>query len=221
MQLGVAPDAELESLKLATTDGSTDVSQVIAALDWVTQHPFTADGTPIRVVNLAYGTDSVQPYQADPLAAAVENAWHHGIVVVVSGGNEGPSANRLTDPAMDPYVLAVGASDGKDSSPAGPIRTSRRSAAPATPPATSTWSRRDAHSSHCATRVPTSTATSRKARCRATLAPALPRQRYQPGRGGHVGRSRAAAAGLPEPHARPGQVRAHPVRDPGHEQHRR
>ena len=115
VQLGVAPDAEVESLKLATTDGSADVSQVIAGLDWVTQHPVTADGTPIRVINLAYGTDSVQPYQADPLAAAVENAWHHGIVVVVSGGNQGPSANRLADPAMDPYVLAVGASDGKDS----------------------------------------------------------------------------------------------------------
>ncbi len=115
VQLGVAPDAELESFKLATTDGSADVSQVIAGLDWVVQHPVTADGTPIRVVNLAYGTDSVQPYQADPLAAAVENAWKHGIVVVVSGGNEGQSAGRLTDPAMDPYVLAVGASDGNDS----------------------------------------------------------------------------------------------------------
>lgn len=111
MQLGVAPDASLEALKLADTDGSTDVSQVIAALDWITQHPTAADGTRIRVVNLAFGTDSVQPYQADPLAAAVENAWKHGLVVVVSGGNEGPSAGRLTDPAMDPYVLAVGASD--------------------------------------------------------------------------------------------------------------
>jgi len=111
LQLGVAPDASLEALKLATTDGSTDVSQVIAALDWVTQHPTTADGTRIRVVNLSFGTDSVQPYQADPLAAATENAWKHGIVVVVSGGNEGYSAGRLTDPAMDPYVLAVGASD--------------------------------------------------------------------------------------------------------------
>jgi serine protease AprX len=114
VQLGIAPDAELESMKLATTDGSTDVSQVIAALDWITQHPVTADGTRIRVINLAYGTDSVQAYQADPLAAAAENAWKHGIVVVVSGGNKGPDAGRLTDPAMDPYVLAVGASDGKD-----------------------------------------------------------------------------------------------------------
>jgi serine protease AprX len=115
LQLGVAPDASIEALKLATTDGSTDVSQVIAALDWVTQHPTTADGTRIRVINLSFGTDSVQPYQADPLAAAAENAWKHGIVVVVSGGNEGYQAGRLTDPAIDPYVLAVGASDPNNS----------------------------------------------------------------------------------------------------------
>jgi serine protease AprX len=32
----------------------------------------------------------------------------------VSAGNEGQDAGRLTDPAMDPYVLAVGASDSSD-----------------------------------------------------------------------------------------------------------
>ncbi len=37
-QLGIAPDAQVLGLKLASTDGSTDVSQVIAALDWVVQH---------------------------------------------------------------------------------------------------------------------------------------------------------------------------------------
>jgi serine protease AprX len=113
VQLGVAPDASLLSLKLATTDGSTDVSQVIAALNWITEHPTNYDGSRVRVVNLSFGTDSLQPYQLDPLAAAAENAWRHGLVVVVSGGNEGPSAGRLTDPAIDPYVLAVGASDAK------------------------------------------------------------------------------------------------------------
>ncbi|MDQ1745330.1 MAG: serine protease AprX [Pseudonocardiales bacterium] len=118
VQLGVAPDAGLLSMKLATTDGSTDVSQVIAALNWITEHQVNYDGSRVRVVNLSFGTDSVQPYQFDPLAAAAENAWRHGLVVVVSGGNEGPSAGRLTDPAIDPYVLAVGASDGRDT-PAG------------------------------------------------------------------------------------------------------
>ncbi|MDQ1738786.1 MAG: serine protease AprX [Pseudonocardiales bacterium] len=112
VQLGVAPDATLLSLKLATTDGSTDVSQVIAALNWITEHQTNYDGSRVRVVNLSFGTDSVQPYQLDPLAAAAENAWRHGLVVVVSGGNAGPSAGRLTDPAVDPYVVAVGASDG-------------------------------------------------------------------------------------------------------------
>jgi serine protease AprX len=110
VQLGVAPDAKLLAMKLATTDGSTDVSQVIAALDWVTQHPVQPDGTRVRVINLSYGTSSAQSYLADPLAAAAENAWKHGIVVVVSAGNGG-ALGRLTNPAIDPYVIAVGASD--------------------------------------------------------------------------------------------------------------
>jgi serine protease AprX len=111
VQLGVAPDAKVLAMKLATTDGSTDVSQVIAALDWVTQHPVLAVGTRVRVINLSYGTDSAQPYQSDPLAAAADNAWQHGIVVVTSAGNSGSTTGRLTDPAIDPYVLAVGATD--------------------------------------------------------------------------------------------------------------
>jgi serine protease AprX len=109
-QLGVAPDAQLLALKLASTDGSTDVSQVIAALDWVSQHR-TDNGMNVRVINLSFGTSSLQAYQLDPLATAAENAWHRGLVVVVSGGNGGAKATTLTDPAIDPYVIAVGSSD--------------------------------------------------------------------------------------------------------------
>jgi len=105
-ELGVAPGVAL----LGTADGSTDVTQVIAALDWVGQHA-RDDGMNVRVVNLSFGTGSLQPYQIDPLAAAAENAWRHGLVVVVSGGNDGQGAGRLTDPAIDPYVVAVGAAD--------------------------------------------------------------------------------------------------------------
>jgi serine protease AprX len=114
VQLGVAPDASLLAMKLATTDGSTDVSQVIAALDWVTEHPVLPNGTRVRVINLSYGTDSAQDYQSDPLAAAAENAWEHGIVVVTSAGNSGTATGRLTDPAIDPYLIAVGATDSGD-----------------------------------------------------------------------------------------------------------
>jgi serine protease AprX len=110
VQPGVAPDAKLLALKLATTDGSTDVRHVIAALDWVTQHPLLPDGTRVRVINLSYGTSSNQSL-ADPLAAAAENAWRHGIVVVTSAGNDGSHSRRLTDPVIDPYVIAVCATD--------------------------------------------------------------------------------------------------------------
>jgi serine protease AprX len=106
---GVAPGAELLSLKVATGDGGADVSQVIAAIDWVVAHR-RDQGMNVRVLNLSYGTASTQPWQVDPLAAAVENAWDKGILVVVSGGNDGRSQPLLM-PAIDPHVLAVGAAD--------------------------------------------------------------------------------------------------------------
>jgi serine protease AprX len=108
--LGMAPNAQIVSLKVANALGQTDVSQVLAAIDWVVQHQ-NDNGMNIRVLNLSYGTDSNQSYVLDPLAYAAEQAWLHGIVVVVASGNEGNYSNGLDDPAIDPYVIAVGASD--------------------------------------------------------------------------------------------------------------
>ena len=107
---GVAPGAHIVNVKVGATDGTVDVSQVIAAIDWTVQHR-NDPGLNIRVISLSYGTDSLQDYRIDPLTAAVESAWRNGIVVVVSGGNGGTTSSSLTDPATDPYVLAVGAAD--------------------------------------------------------------------------------------------------------------
>jgi serine protease AprX len=70
-----------------------------------------AGGMNIRVLNLSFGTDSVQDARLDPLSHAVEAAWRKGIVVVVAVGNDGPTATRLSMPAANPYVIAVGAAD--------------------------------------------------------------------------------------------------------------
>jgi serine protease AprX len=108
---GVAPDARIVALKVASADGGADVTQVIAAIDWVVQHAHDP-GMNIRVINLSYGTTSTQPYQNDPLAYAAEQAWKHGIVVVAAAGNTGSGPGNgqgLSDPAYDPYVLGVGA----------------------------------------------------------------------------------------------------------------
>jgi hypothetical protein len=109
---GVAPDARIISVKVADATGMTDVSQVIAAIDWVVQHR-DRDGLNIRVLNLSFGTDGVQDYQLDPLTYAAEVAWHSGIAVVVAAGNGGYGSEKLNNPAYDPYLIAVGGVDGK------------------------------------------------------------------------------------------------------------
>jgi serine protease AprX len=107
---GLAPDAKLTSIKVGSSSGAVDVSQVIAAVDWAVAHRNDDPKNPIRVLVLAYGTDGVQTYQLDPLGTAVENAWRAGITVVAAGGNRGNKA-KLLNPATNPFVLAVGAYD--------------------------------------------------------------------------------------------------------------
>jgi subtilisin family serine protease len=105
--VGVAPDACIVSVKVGASDGATDVSQVIAALDWVTENAARYN---IRVVNLSYGTAQAQDYKVDPLSWAAESAWRHGIVVVAAAGNDG-NKTKLTNPAYNPRILAVAAAD--------------------------------------------------------------------------------------------------------------
>jgi serine protease AprX len=112
--LGIAPEAHIVNVKVGSANGAVDVSQVLAAIDWVVMHR-DDPGLNIRVLNLSFGTDSTQSYLIDPLAYAAEVAWHDGIVVVAAAGNQGPSSTQLDDPASDPYVIAVGASQGSGS----------------------------------------------------------------------------------------------------------
>jgi serine protease AprX len=105
---GVAPGADIVSLKIANKDGSTDITHVLAALQWAVSFK---DVYHIKVVNLSLGTDSTQDYRIDPFNAAVEKAWQNGLVVVVSTGNNGPGAGTINKPADDPFVITVGATD--------------------------------------------------------------------------------------------------------------
>jgi serine protease AprX len=113
--VGVAPGARIVSVKVADGMGAADVSQVIAGIQWVVEHKDDPEAG-IGVLVLAFGTDGTQDYRLDPLAHAVEQAWHAGIVVVVAAGNDGVG-EALRNPATDPVVIAVGATD-----PAGTAR---------------------------------------------------------------------------------------------------
>jgi serine protease AprX len=113
--VGIAPGARIVNVKAGASDGSTDVSQVIAAIDWVVEHR-TDNGMNIRVINLSYGVDSTQAADIDPLSYAAEVAWRKGIVVVASAGNDGMATPSLASPAYNPTIISVGAFDDKNTS---------------------------------------------------------------------------------------------------------
>jgi serine protease AprX len=105
---GIAPDADLVSVRVLDKNGSSRLSTVILGLEWVVAHK-SALG--IRVVVLALGAPAHGGYQHDPLAAVAEIAWRSGLVLVTAAGNDGPSGGTIQTPGIDPLVLTMGASD--------------------------------------------------------------------------------------------------------------
>lgn len=105
--IGVAPGANLISVKVADDRGRATVLDVIYGLQFAVDHK---DDYNIRVINLSLDSTTPQSYKTDPLDAAAESAWMHGLVVVAAAGNRGtaPSAVQYA-PANDPYVITVGA----------------------------------------------------------------------------------------------------------------
>lgn len=104
----VAPGAEIVSIKLSGPNGAVDVTQVMAALQWVS---LNRERFSIDVVNLSFGNDSKQSAYYSPLNYAVQQLWDEGIVVVASAGNLGGDAGTVTKPGDDPLIISVGATD--------------------------------------------------------------------------------------------------------------
>jgi serine protease AprX len=106
---GVAPDANLISIKASDDTGAATVLNVIYGLQFAVDHAAQYN---IRVVNLSLDAATPQSYTTDPLDAAAESAWMHGLVVVAAAGNRGSAPGAVSyAPANDPYVITVGATD--------------------------------------------------------------------------------------------------------------
>lgn len=103
---GVAPMANLYSLRAFDGQGAGSYVDVIAAIQWVVDHRDTHN---IRVLNLSFSADPQSWYWEDPLNQAVMEAWAAGIVVVTSSGNTGPDPVTVGVPGNVPYVITVGA----------------------------------------------------------------------------------------------------------------
>jgi serine protease AprX len=108
---GMAPGAQLVSLRALQTDGSGSTSDVLLAIDWVLKHRRAYD---IRVLNLSLGHPVYESYETDPLCRAARAAVTAGIVVVVSAGNDGRVGSgfgTIDSPGNEPSVITVGAMD--------------------------------------------------------------------------------------------------------------
>lgn len=66
-----------------------------------------------KIINLSSGT----PYQSRLLDEAVRFAERRGVMVVAAAGNTGDKGNEVIYPAAYPTVMAVGATDEKDTAP--------------------------------------------------------------------------------------------------------
>ena len=106
---GTAPNANLINVKVSDDHGAATLLDVITGLQFVVDH---RDAYGIRVVNLSLNSTVAESSRTDPLDAAVEQAWLHGIVVVTAAGNLGTRPDAVSyAPANDPYAIAVGAVD--------------------------------------------------------------------------------------------------------------
>jgi len=107
--IGIAPEADLVSVKVGDDHGDATVLDVINGLQFVVDNK---DAYNIRVVNLSLESTTPASYRTDPLDAAVEAAWFHGIVVVAAAGNRGTAADAADyAPGNDPFAITVGAVD--------------------------------------------------------------------------------------------------------------
>jgi serine protease AprX len=107
--VGVAPDANLISVKVSDEKGDATLLDVIYGLQFAVDYKDTYN---IRVVNLSLESTQAQSYKTDPLDAAAEAAWFNGIVVVAAAGNRGTSGDAVDyAPGNDPYVVSVGGVD--------------------------------------------------------------------------------------------------------------
>lgn len=107
---GVAPNANIVSVKVLDSRGGGSSSDILTGMQWVLDNKEKYN---IRIVSLSMGeTPSLPPF-LDPLVRGVDNLWRNGLIVTVAAGNSGPTINSITSPGTSRNVITVGAVDDK------------------------------------------------------------------------------------------------------------
>jgi serine protease AprX len=107
--VGIAPKANIVSVKISDDLGQARESDVLRGLQWVSQHRSSYN---IRALNVSFSTSVPSSYATSPVDAAVETLWHQGVTVVAAAGNYGSDEDAVWyAPGNDPLVITVGCLD--------------------------------------------------------------------------------------------------------------
>ncbi len=111
---GVAPETKILSLKVLGSDGCGEVSDILAALDYVQQ--LNANGRRLLVhgINLSLGYEFDPEWfacGASPLCQEIDRLVHSGVCVVVAAGNSGYGWQNSQHTGMTPACLDLTIND--------------------------------------------------------------------------------------------------------------
>ena len=97
--VGVAPRALIHPVKAFDHNGAAYVSDIILGIDWCVLNR-------VDIINMSFGMKS----RSKALLDMVNKAYHNGIVIVASSGNEG-KRRSIDYPARYSQTISVGATD--------------------------------------------------------------------------------------------------------------
>lgn len=109
--LGPAPEANIVGVKVLDGAGGGSLSTIVEGIEWCMDHQAEYD---IKILSLSLGADAYESFREDPLSMAAQAAWHSGMIVCAAAGNSGPGPSTIGTPAINPFIITVGAVDDQD-----------------------------------------------------------------------------------------------------------
>ena len=100
--VGIAPEVKLYNVKVLNASGDGLEDDIIRGIEWcVEQH--------LDIINLSLGGGPPDPFDLESMA--MKNATEHGVLVVVSAGNDGPGYLTVSSPGGAYGIITAGAID--------------------------------------------------------------------------------------------------------------
>lgn len=106
---GIAPNAEIISIKVLDEKGNGTANEMIYGLRWLKNN---YERWKIRIINISVGFMSGADYNKQKeILALIDGLWELGVIVVAAAGNNGPNPFSVTVPGIARKIITVGSSD--------------------------------------------------------------------------------------------------------------